>query len=208
MCENGKTVELSVDHKPENPFERDRIIKAGAEIIDGRVNGILSLTRAIGDLDYKPHNPPRNSDFQWLLNNQMITSVPDVTSVPLHQGIEFIVIACDGVWDCRTSQQVNLHFQNKLRDYNKIGSLHQANHSLLEEICPPTLQKMKAMDGIGSDNMSIILVNFKKHKSIKKLNKFAKTHENQHHLMMEWDDEVETNLPRGRGKAKSAQNSG
>ena len=49
LCRNGKAVEMSFDHKPEDELERKRIEKAGAKITsDGRVNGGLNLSRAIG----------------------------------------------------------------------------------------------------------------------------------------------------------------
>ena len=54
MCEKNNAIELSSDHKPDLPEERSRIIKAGGEVVDGRVNGMLALSRAIGDFDYKP----------------------------------------------------------------------------------------------------------------------------------------------------------
>ena len=45
----GKALEMSFDHKPTDPPELERIAKAGGQVgIDGRVNGGLNLTRAIG----------------------------------------------------------------------------------------------------------------------------------------------------------------
>lgn len=34
------------------------------------------------------------------------------------------------------------------------------NHNLLDEICPATFEEMRQNDGIGSDNMTIIIVDF------------------------------------------------
>lgn len=53
LCNNGKAEELSHDHKPDNPEEKERIEYAGGQIINGRINGNLNLSRAIGDLEYK-----------------------------------------------------------------------------------------------------------------------------------------------------------
>jgi len=49
-CVGGLAVELSKDHKPEDPTELERITKAGSSVSYGRVNGGLNLSRALGDL--------------------------------------------------------------------------------------------------------------------------------------------------------------
>jgi serine/threonine protein phosphatase PrpC len=47
------TQPLTVDHKPTNEAEYNRIHQAGGYVQDGRVNASLGLSRAIGDLKYK-----------------------------------------------------------------------------------------------------------------------------------------------------------
>lgn len=53
LARDGQAIPLSFDHKPEMDEERKRIEKAGSYIADGRVDGNLNLSRALGDLKYK-----------------------------------------------------------------------------------------------------------------------------------------------------------
>lgn len=54
VAEGGKAVSLSVDHKPSLKKERDRIYRAGSTVnVEGRIDGNLNLSRAIGDIAHK-----------------------------------------------------------------------------------------------------------------------------------------------------------
>ena len=54
VAEGGKSLPLSVDHKPTLKKERDRIYKAGSTVnVEGRIDGNLNLSRAIGDIAHK-----------------------------------------------------------------------------------------------------------------------------------------------------------
>lgn len=61
LCRAGVPLPLSRDHKPKVAAERQRILQAGGFIVDGRVNGDLSLSRALGDFRHKVrcHHPSR-----------------------------------------------------------------------------------------------------------------------------------------------------
>lgn len=88
---------MSVDHKPELAEEKQRIEKAGGFVEENRVKGILNLSRSLGDLEYK-------SDSQLALKDQMITAMPEVKKIKYDPSeYPFLVIACDGIWDCLTS---------------------------------------------------------------------------------------------------------
>ncbi|KAG0433719.1 hypothetical protein HPB47_019665 [Ixodes persulcatus] len=93
VCRSGKAVDMSLDHKPEDATELSRICRAGGRVTrDGRVNGGLNLSRAIGDHAYK-----RNTELE--LRDQMITALPDIKTLELDpETDEFMILACDGIW--------------------------------------------------------------------------------------------------------------
>ncbi|KAJ6227136.1 phosphatase 2c [Anaeramoeba flamelloides] len=83
LCRNGFTVSLTQQQKPNDKDEKKRIEKAGGFIKDGRVNGILAVSRAFGD--------------GYL--GKVISPVPEIINFRITSEDAFIVIACDGVWD-------------------------------------------------------------------------------------------------------------
>jgi len=88
---------MSEDHKPELKSEKDRIENAGGFVEDNRVKGVLALSRAIGDLQYK-------GDANFELKDQMLVAIPEIRIQKLSSSIDFLIIACDGIWDCLTSE--------------------------------------------------------------------------------------------------------
>lgn len=103
---SGHVVFETTDHKPGNPDETARVIAAGGNVIDGRVDGGLAVSRALGDYEYKMRRDlPRA--------RQKVMAVPDVTTVLRVTGrrLSTIVLGCDGVWDARSSAEtsVSLH---------------------------------------------------------------------------------------------------
>eukprot|EP00026_Physarum_polycephalum_P014356 Phypoly_transcript_14862.p1 GENE.Phypoly_transcript_14862~~Phypoly_transcript_14862.p1 ORF type:complete len:282 (+),score=39.60 Phypoly_transcript_14862:74-919(+) len=92
--DDGRFEPLSVDHKPNHPPERARIEGIGGRIIQEpnnvcRVEGILAVSRAIGDYHLKPYVIPD----------------PEVTLTTLQSHHQVIVMASDGVWDVMSSEE-------------------------------------------------------------------------------------------------------
>jgi len=138
-------VELSNDHKPQNPDEYQRIMKAGGFVQNGRVNGDLNLSRAIGDKQYK-------TNAQLPPEEQMITAFPEVKTLKLSPLDEFLVLACDGVWDVKTNQQV----------VDFVGERIKTGVPLTT-ICEQLLDGCLAPDpsGVGTDNMTVVIIDLK-----------------------------------------------
>ena len=53
---------MSKDHKPDDPEEKKRIINANGFVEENRVNGMLALSRALGDFEYKSNNVLKPKD--------------------------------------------------------------------------------------------------------------------------------------------------
>lgn len=47
--EGGKYKQMILDHKPHIPKEKERILKSGGEVKNGRINGIINVSRSFGD---------------------------------------------------------------------------------------------------------------------------------------------------------------
>jgi len=154
VCRNGKAIEMSFDHKPEDEPERNRITKAGGRVTpDGRVNGGLNLSRAIGDHAYKT-----NKDLP--LTEQMISPVPDVKKLTIDPDTDsFIFLACDGIWNSLNSQEVVEFINDRLQ----AQSQHDSNKltKIIEELFDHCLAPDTMGDGTGCDNMTAVLAKLK-----------------------------------------------
>lgn len=153
LCRKGRAVELSRDHKPNDDPERRRIYAAGGYVeeipvgprVHYRVNGNLNLSRAIGDLEYK-----KQADL--LPEQQVICSTPDIVCQELTQDDEFIVLACDGVWDVKSNQEVCDFVGEGLREGRPIEHVIE---NLLDDCIAVNL---KESHGLGGDNMTCVVV--------------------------------------------------
>ena len=91
-CLIGKTAEfISVDHKCKNKKEAKRIEKEGGRIEEDRLNGILCITRGLGDFDLK---------------NKGLIADPHVVKRLIDHSLDYCVIASDGVWDVLSPDDV------------------------------------------------------------------------------------------------------
>ena len=152
VSKNGVAYAMTVDHKPELDEERTRIYKADGWVTDGRVKGNLNLSRSLGDLEYKQNKKISQQD-------QMITAYPEITSTNLND-VDFIFLGCDGVYDCLTNQEI-VDFINIRLKKNPNIKLGKILEEMLDQILAPDIY---TETGVGCDNMSSVLVLFKKKK--------------------------------------------
>ncbi|XP_022991577.1 probable protein phosphatase 2C 49 [Cucurbita maxima] len=95
LSRNGEAVDMSQDHRPIYSLEKQRVEELGGYVDGGYLNGVLSVSRALGDWDMKlPHGSP-----------SPLIAEPECKQVVLTEEDEFLIIACDGIWDVMSSQQ-------------------------------------------------------------------------------------------------------
>lgn len=139
---------MSYDHKPSQTHEMNRILRSGGFVNHfGRINGNLNLSRSIGDLKYKqvPGIPPAH---------QMITAEPDIMQIVLRDDDEFLLLGCDGIWDCLSNEQAVNFVMNRIdtKSPTEIGA------EMLDQIIS---DDPRITQGIGGDNMTIMIVDLK-----------------------------------------------
>eukprot|EP01119_Soliformovum_irregulare_P008111 TRINITY_DN20_c1_g1_i2.p1 TRINITY_DN20_c1_g1~~TRINITY_DN20_c1_g1_i2.p1 ORF type:complete len:1680 (-),score=654.35 TRINITY_DN20_c1_g1_i2:38-4906(-) len=87
----GDPIRLTFDHKASEESEQKRIKDMNCYIIGGRLAGSLAVTRAFGDLDFK---------------NAGLISDPFISETPLTSEDRHLIVACDGLWDVMSDEEV------------------------------------------------------------------------------------------------------
>eukprot|EP00002_Diphylleia_rotans_P040021 TRINITY_DN93_c0_g1_i5.p1 TRINITY_DN93_c0_g1~~TRINITY_DN93_c0_g1_i5.p1 ORF type:complete len:262 (-),score=57.82 TRINITY_DN93_c0_g1_i5:406-1191(-) len=85
----GRAHRLTYDHKGSDPDEVQRIVDTGGFVTANRVNGILAVTRALGDHVMK----------------DSVVADPYTYEVLLQGRDDVLIMACDGLWDVMGDQE-------------------------------------------------------------------------------------------------------
>ena len=104
----GKARFMSVDHKPNREDEERRINRLGGKVIHWgrwRVQGVLAVSRAIGDVALQPY----------------VTCEPEIMEKDLAPEDEYLVLASDGIWDVLRNDEV-ARFINSATQLNFISA--------------------------------------------------------------------------------------
>uniref|UniRef100_A0A8C3YPD8 Integrin-linked kinase-associated serine/threonine phosphatase 2C n=1 Tax=Catagonus wagneri TaxID=51154 RepID=A0A8C3YPD8_9CETA len=133
---------LSKEHNPTQYEERMRIQKAGGNVRDGRVLGVLEVSRSIGDGQYKRCG---------------VTSVPDIRRCQLTPNDRFILLACDGLFKVFTPEEAVNFILSCLED-EKIQSREgkPAVDARYEAACNRLANK--AVQRGSADNVTVMVV--------------------------------------------------
>lgn len=125
LCRGGKALRLSYDHKGSDPIEAARITNSGGIMYGNRVNGMLAVTRSLGDAYMK----------------SLVTGNPYTTRTVIGTADEFLIVACDGIWDVCTDQEA-VDLVRNIMDPKKASQ---------------TLVKY-AIDNFSSDNITCMVI--------------------------------------------------
>ena len=90
LCGRHAFTALTVDHTPEQPQERERIARAGGQVVNGRIQGRLATSRGFGDRELR----------------HFVTACPDIEHRTLKRGDDFVVLATDGIWGALSNSEV------------------------------------------------------------------------------------------------------
>ncbi|KAH9176315.1 protein serine/threonine phosphatase 2C [Lactarius sanguifluus] len=88
LCRSGRALRLTYDHKGTDKQEAKRIMDSGGFVMSGRVNGVLAVTRSLGDSSMK----------------EFVVGAPYTTETELTEDDEMLILACDGIWDVLDDQ--------------------------------------------------------------------------------------------------------
>lgn len=143
LSRRGKAMQLSTDHKP--LAEQSRVVAAGGRVCgEGLLNGELTVSRALGDFqlaDLKSRAPEGGGFEGPLIAN------PEVMCHTLEAEDEFLLLACDGLWDVFSSQRAIEFARSRLQQHN---DPQQCSQDLIDE----------ALRRHATDNVSVVTVCF------------------------------------------------
>lgn len=168
-----RAIDLTEDHKPSEPKEKERILGAGGkiyrtqiqtisleeergeeveqeEIVNGPYRvfpGRLSVSRTIGDFEAKLTKLGGNPD--------VIVPTPQVYCTEITDEHDFLILGCDGVFDRLSTEDLISKTWEKAHELEVAGSRHDISAKLVDEMLRETFQR-KAWD-----NITIVMVSFK-----------------------------------------------
>lgn len=137
----AECVALTEDHKPGLKREKDRIERVGGFVEMDRVDGILAVSRALGDADYK-----RGTGGPL---NQKVIAKPDITRITCTSA-DWVLVACDGVFEGRFNNEEVVRFVRPL--------LHPPADDLVQAACAVCDEALKRG---STDNITCMLVQFR-----------------------------------------------
>ncbi|XP_038987150.1 probable protein phosphatase 2C 5 isoform X1 [Phoenix dactylifera] len=162
ISRTGKAEVLTNPHRPygNNKVsleEVKRIRAAGGWIVDGRICGEISVSRAFGDMRFKTKKNEMLvkgvEEGRWTekfvsriqFKGDLVTSSPDIYQVELGSDVEFVLLASDGLWDYMKSSDAVTFVRDQLRQHGDV------------QLACEALAGAASWDRRSQDNISIVI---------------------------------------------------
>ncbi|XP_067363402.1 integrin-linked kinase-associated serine/threonine phosphatase 2C isoform X2 [Channa argus] len=136
------TLALSKEHNPTIYEERMRIQRAGGTVRDGRVLGVLEVSRSIGDGQYKRCG---------------VISTPDLRRCQLTTNDRFIILACDGLFKVFSAEEAVKFVLNIMQERSVEQKPGLTEEDVRFEVACQQLASEAVKRGCA-DNVTVILV--------------------------------------------------
>lgn len=133
LFRDGRPQRLTYDHKATDINEMNRIRDQGGLIMKNRVNGVLAVTRSLGDSYMK----------------DLVIGNPFTTSTEITKDDKFMIIACDGVWDVISDLDACKFVENLFNSDPEITT-----QAVAKKLC------QLAIDNSTTDNVTVMVVKF------------------------------------------------
>jgi len=151
LCRGGVALRLTVDHRASRPEEAQRIRAAGGFVSPNqRVNGILAVSRALGDHLLKENGHP------------IVTAAPHCVETLLSPKDRFVILACDGLWDVMSDQAACDFVQSMLDKEAMTSGTSERPYTSFELnsfLCRVAEALVKAaIDRLSKDNITAIII--------------------------------------------------
>nr|XP_033813784.1 integrin-linked kinase-associated serine/threonine phosphatase 2C isoform X3 [Geotrypetes seraphini] len=133
---------LSREHNPTQYEERMRIQKAGGNVRDGRVLGVLEVSRSFGDGQYKRCG---------------VICTPDIKRCQLTHNDRFILLACDGLFKAFTPEEAVTFIVSCVEDEKvQTGEVKLSTDARYEAACNRLANE--AVRRGSADNITVLVV--------------------------------------------------
>lgn len=101
--------------------------------------------------------------------DQMITAEPDLARITLVPEDEFLVLACDGIWDCLSNQECVDFVRSRLEAWKEKKREWDPLSKIAEEMLDACLaDDPRKTTGVGGDNMTCLIVQLKARPGLKR----------------------------------------
>jgi integrin-linked kinase-associated serine/threonine phosphatase 2C len=112
--------------------EKERILKTGGRVDNGRVNGILEVSRAFGDIPFKKYG---------------VLCLPELMKFKVTGEDQFIVLACDGFWGSWSAEEA-MEFTKDLLDSAKMQDTDLA--TTCKTLVKHVVEERQAQDNVSA----------------------------------------------------------